>query len=455
MPRERFSQIINRPENSRRLGDFGVQRAYLSDVHRSLQEQRRIRIPEVAGDAETFSLENFQTSIGKDQQDRETCWAFAGCAALEAAYIRSYNVRLDLSEQYVFHVGKSTELFDYMNSNFENSGAYRPLENNSSLTGFQGSSDVAQKMKDYAVPNESLAPYQTQSTMDSIANALFGRQLPATQSEADDFEYSEKHIPLAARMEARYRVLEWFAVPANPSPSVIETIVRSGHEVVADIPGHCLLVIGYDRPRKVFIAKNSWGESDFIELNYDSDPSDRILGGHYITKVSKPTDPFDPTSQWLGRWEMDHDGWRGKLTIRRRYDRSHGSPTKLGNYFRDGKSFDVNGEFTPDGRGIQFHIADQEGRVTPGTPNGQPFEAYVFSHDPKYAAGTTSWNGTRFGVRLSRGTIAQQPESEFNKDKWLGKWDMMHDGWKGILEISTVSNDGALKVSYIGEDSAN
>src|SRR5262249_53828249 len=60
-----------------------------------------------------YSLAQYQTpfrfTVGDQsvigQGGRGTCWAFAGVAALEAAYKRKYGVTLDLSEQYTFHMG--------------------------------------------------------------------------------------------------------------------------------------------------------------------------------------------------------------------------------------------------------------------------------------------------------------------------------------------------------------
>src|SRR5690349_2241624 len=75
-----------------------------------------------------FTLAQWQSPF-KLQNDRGTCWAFAGAAALEAAYRRKFNMVIDVSEEYVFHMGKSFALNQPIG----------PIENNTSLTGFQGS----------------------------------------------------------------------------------------------------------------------------------------------------------------------------------------------------------------------------------------------------------------------------------------------------------------------------
>ena len=74
----------------------------------------------------SYSLAQHQTTpIARSQTSRDTCWAFAGVAALEAAYNRKYGMNVRLSEQYTFHMPKAMELQP------------RTPDNNTSLAGFR------------------------------------------------------------------------------------------------------------------------------------------------------------------------------------------------------------------------------------------------------------------------------------------------------------------------------
>ena len=135
-------------------------------------------------------------------------------------------------------------------------------------------------------------------------------------------------------------------------------------------------------------------------------------------------------AMWLGRWETDHDGWRGRLVIRRflevRNDDVLPGPDSrisLGTWYgEDGRQLDVVGHFVDGGRGLMCNIGDQ------------PFELYLHTRDPYRAAGRCFWNNTPFGVVMSRGT-AVGAGSGFTRSETIGLWDTVHDGWRGQLRI--------------------
>ena len=144
------------------------------------------------------SHRQFQTTLDVSQGSRGSCWAFAGVAALEAAYAR-INVHVDLSEQYLFHISKAHE-------NHRNGGGIN------SLIGFQGSSDIVHHLKYWAVPLSSQRAVHRPAaaagagecdpgTGGGLASAAGG-----TREQADWFEFDLRNIPLMGRWFAQYRV---------------------------------------------------------------------------------------------------------------------------------------------------------------------------------------------------------------------------------------------------------
>ncbi len=404
------------------------------------------------------SLARYQTPI-RDQGDRGTCWAFAGAAAVEAAYRRKYNSSIVLSTQYVFHLGKVQELA------FDDMSPTRSHENNSTLHGFQGSSDIVEKLQRSAVCPEADAPYLSQDLMQAVQSTIPGgatiTKAPEDPSQAvmDAFELSDALIPFAARAKCRYEVAGW-GRGGTPTAATLETIIAQNHEVVIDIVldmapdqnsvwqydatakggGHVILLIGYDRQAQVFTAKNSWGGHDFVGVSYEFIEKCG-LAYHYITDIRDPNAGPARRAFWMGRWTMDHDGWRGDLMIRRHtnYNDPADGPTRLGSYTRDGRTYDVNGHFEQDGQHCVLYIAPTPDRVTPGQEIGQRFDLYCFSWDGKLAAGTTTSTGGIFGAQLSRTALPAFVKNAFAPRDWIGAYAMNWDGWTGTLKITSIA----------------
>lgn len=408
---------------------------------------------------DSYSLAEWQTPI-RNQRNRGTCYTFASIAAMEAMYRRTFGLSLDLSEHYAFQLNKIGELYpDYMTNSL-------PHESNTSYWGGQGNSGSLNIICRYAVPLESEAPYLVQEDLEGLRVDL---GLPSmddtntiTQETIDTFEFDDRNVPTAARSRATYQGTGY--TPINMTISDIENAIASNHEVVLDIAtfwrtdsdgvfqyeaspseraqGHTILIVGYDRRSNIFTFKNSWGSPGLDRMSYDC--LTRIAGGACtLDGVVSPARGPQISSRWLGNWNSDHDGWRGKLTIRRftaHRNSNAAAPTKIGNWYgSDGTRRDINGSFAENGLQSNYWMAPDSNKVEPGLPVGQPFNVQNYSWESTSCAGITSGNGTRYGIILDRSAI---PGSSGTSDRnnWIGSWAMNHDGWHGILTISDFSD---------------
>jgi hypothetical protein len=369
------------PADHRLLIDIALKRAELSG---------RLNIfgPKPVGLAQlgVYSLAQWQSPF-RNQGDRGTCWAFAGAAALEAAYRRAFNSLVHVSEEYVFHMGKAFALEPSLTA---------VIENNSSLTGFQGSGDIVQKLTECAAPPALFAPYYaTQAQLEALLPQVGIPNIAAvdTQEECDALEFCEQHIALCARVNARYRATGFTSLGGNPGIEALENTILANHEVVCDVNhvgggGHVLLLVGFDRNRRVFQAKNSWGENAFIEIHYENDPTWTIHTGYYIHGVVDPTYvQLEPC--WVGNWWVTTSSGTFRLLLRRTEDfRNPGKPTRLGSaYLADGRH-DVNGHFEDGGRRIRLFIAGATAHTVPGTETGTALVANLNFKDLYNATGS-------------------------------------------------------------------
>jgi|GEM_PF-2165938 hypothetical protein len=375
------------------------------------------------------SHRQWQRPLDVGQGSRGTCWAFAGVAALEAAYARR-GVQVDLSEQYLFHVMKAHEAH-------ANRTAF------TSLIGFMGSADIVQNLTYAAVPESRHAPYHDQPVLLALAAAIpqtggvLGPVVAGTLEQSDWFEYDLRLVPLMARWFAQYRVRS-FTTLVNYTVNDVKKAIDAGYDVVVDVfdrinnGGHAIVIFGYDDATSSFEIKNSQStvNGGFATMAYSNDRQFTLQNGQAFCITDVWPVQTQWSAMWLGRWEIDHDGWRGRLVVRRFCDLRSGrtevgpqNRVSIGTWYgEDGRVLDVVGHFVDGGRGLHCAIG------------GQPFELYLHTRDPYRASGRCHWNGMWFGVVLSRGT-ATGAGSGFHRSETIGLWDTTHDGWRGQFRI--------------------
>lgn len=461
----------------------------------------------------SVSLDAYQTPI-RNQEKRDTCTVFATLAGVEAAYKRKYKLNLDLSEQYGWHLFKSSRFSqDQLNKGFR-------YENDCSYWGNAWIRDLFDVAKAYPLPVEdgqahadpkaliSYLPlrygtgpiplgngttYRFKYEMDKIlkdngaAGSMKWGDSPGTnlvtQAQVDAFEYAPSYMPWQGAVKAQYGITDyvWLGGANEVTNDMIEqalaagtevavtpdlfwkSVIREGVEVMdwdADLkrdvdagkkpfPGtHAMLVVGYDHAKQIFFLKNSWGGTSYVRVTYDFMVKS-IPEAVVVKDVRSPAAGPHMGSRWVGRWNMDHDGWKGQLIVRRLPDASNAA-VRLGSYVDgNGNSHDVNGWLTDGGQGLVFFMAGGNNVTNAGDQTGQRFEVHTYGWEPNYAAGTTTWNGAAYGAFLSRDPIPGQYHAGFDRSLWVGNWGMDHDGWHGTLAIGRVYDKTVLRGTWI------
>ena len=98
--------------------------------------------------------------------------------------------------------------------------------------------------------------------------------------------------------------------------------------------------------------------------------------------------------EWIGNWDMNHDGWRGTLVIAdSKVDCATSAWCHLVLKYIDVQGKQITGKIDKIDQKFQhmtFYLNFPNNR--------QKFDAYVFSWDKKKMAGVTYWGGRTFGL---------------------------------------------------------
>ncbi len=275
-----------------------------------------------------------------------------------------------------------------------------PLPENAPAGGYSYTSYAASLfLKKHGVPLESYLPYvgggSYENTNEPADNPRVTTDTynPATQRVINDFNLDPANLPLSALQQGNHRINAFMGFGADSlgDLSYYKAVLKAGYEIIFATaiyspdpntsnniwePGpkrsenlegyHAMLMVGYDDSRQAFIIKNSWDYDDasingFTFMSYDFVTGGYLTDALYITGVVNPPELDMPEQLFLGRWNLDHDGWKGILDLYRlpgmldinalggQLDR------RIGTYFHsDGTVYRVNGSMNRNK--IEFYI---------------------------------------------------------------------------------------------------
>jgi len=417
---------------------------------------------------ETVDLRPYQTSI--KEQWGGTCVQFATTAALEARFRRIYSSHLDLSERF----GQLLQKMSHLTEDLQPQAACR--ENQLGAWGGGNLTYQMQLFTRYRLPFESHLPYA--DIVDPDIDWEASRCAAGTNQDAmDDDNLSLVNLAQLALENARFRAELAVFCPEGSlrDPAWYETVMASGYEVAFsaalcgadptplnriwdpgtgdDCGGHAMLMVGYRHTDRVFIVKNSWGEdrrfgeSGYTLMSYDWVEDGFVREAGYFTAAAADTPYPYQDHMLLGRWNLDHDGWKGTLDIYRFSGlfssmALHGeNDWRLGTYWgHDGVVRRINGRI--DDHEIEFWIDWDTPNLDYGDRQGLHFTGYVFTQDPVTLAGTMSDNrdGRTYAFYGTKDEplVGTPVGGSIGPSSFLGRWEMNHDGWQGVLEFDEV-----------------
>jgi len=157
---------------------------------------------------------------------------------------------------------------------------------------------------------------------------------------------------------------------------------------------------------------------------------------HLAYSEIKPTD-------WIGTYQMNHDGWRGTLVIS---DSKSGCTTSpwcsfVVSYIND-KGVSNTGTIDAidqQGQHMVFYLDFPE--------NKQKFDGYIFSWDKSKMAGTTYWHGRTFGFYALKTGPASKTQPGSIIIKAAASPNRVDAGKSTLITVSALAPDGKSPVS--------
>lgn len=467
--------------------------------------------PEVISTDEYVDLRPQQSSL-KNQGSRTTCIVFAGVAAVEAAYKRFGYGEVDLSEEFINFTRKAFYIHPIW-SDHEARGVNGRESQLGSSGGGGGVGVVAELARTHKIPLEEVMPYQSSDDF-YLNNYPELQQVLDKGSDATQRDYSDFNLDPDILTSEILRNDEWYSVGSyvelvnGDDTDEIEGILKRNMEVVWDFSGsvpwedggvdergtwqkcddcasmaHSMLIVGFDKrdpdPAKhYFIVKNSWssftGEDmdGYTTISYDYVRSYGVAGA-YIQWPEARTEW--PEIAFIGRWKMNHDGFRGELDIYHlpgmaeyTFEYNYGvgviphvyDDYRIGTYYdAEGNGFRVNGSIQ--GNRLEFYIDGDTPLLRWDEISGTRYVYYLDGND--YMAGFHQLeNGDEYAgyaTKASHLESGAQTSRPFNiMSYYNSKWRLDIENHSGTLEFVKVLSGEfdefvLIEGTYTSEDS--
>ena len=257
-----------------------------------------------------FSLERWQSPFKTRTKSRHVLGLRRRCGA-GSGYRRKFNMLIDVSEEYVFHMGKSFALNrthggdrgeaggeQFIADRFSGQRRYR-AEAHRERRGTRGR---RRRICRASKPCST----SCRCSASRIAQALQARR------DYDAVEFCEQHIPLLARVNARYRATGWASLGRQPERRGAREHNAAEHEVVCDVTDAGRRArAAADRfrsePRGRSTPRTAGARTSSSRSSTANDPNWQIDSGWYIEDVVDPTFVQNEAC-WLGNWWVTLNG---------------------------------------------------------------------------------------------------------------------------------------------------